>query len=84
MTSQEAKLLCEHYTTLIEKLMAAKIALIDGGVQSYTIDGRSLTKFDLDKLSKEIDDAVKKRDEYRALANGARPRKAFGIIPRDF
>lgn len=84
MTSQEAKLLCEHYTTLIEKLMAAKIALIDGGVQSYTIDGRSLTKFDIDKLSKEIDDAVKKRDEYRALSNGARPRKAFGIIPRDF
>lgn len=84
MTEDEAKLLCEHYTTLIDKLMAARIALIDGGVQSYTIDGRSLTKFDIDKLSKEIDDAVKKRDEYRALANGARPRKAFGIIPRDF
>ncbi|MBR3965449.1 MAG: hypothetical protein IKJ91_00080 [Clostridia bacterium] len=84
MTKDEAKLLCEHYTTLIDKLMAARIALIDGGVQSYTIDGRSLTKFDIDKLSKEIDDAVKKRDEYRALANGARPRKAFGIIPRDF
>ena len=84
MTKNEAKALFEYYSKLIEKLTAAKLALVEGGVKSYTIDNRSLTRFDIDTLSSEIDDAVRKRDEYRAIMNGARPRKAFGIIPRDF
>ena len=84
MTKDEAKKLYEYYDKLIDKLAAAKLALIEGGVKSYTIDNRSLTRFDIDTLSSEIDAAVRKRDEYRAIMNGARARKAFGIIPRDF
>lgn len=79
----EAKLLYEYYDKLIDKLMTAKLALVDGGVKSYTIDDRSLTRFDIDKLSAEIDDAVRKRAEYEALMNGRGVRKCVGVIPRD-
>ena len=80
----EAKELRDYYDSLIKKLTAAKIALVEGGVKSYTIDDRSLTRFDLDKLGSEIEDAVNKRARYEAIMNGRKPRKAVGVVPRDF
>ena len=74
----------EYYDRLIGKLMDAKMALLDGGVKSYTIDDRSLTRFDLDKLTDEIDQAVLKRAEYEALMNGRSPRKTVAVVPRDY
>ena len=53
MTKNEAKALYEYYSKLIDKLTAAKLALVEGGVKSYTIDNRSLTRFDIDTLSSE-------------------------------
>ena len=82
ITRDEAQIMLNYYNTLVEKLIAAKTALIEGGVKSYTIDNRSLTKFDLGTLSGEIEEAVRKRAEYRAILDGKRPRKAFGIVPR--
>jgi hypothetical protein len=79
-----AKAMYDYYTKLIEKLTDAKLKLLDGGVKSYTIDDRSLTRFDLDKLTAEIDDAVRKQAEYDAILNGRSPRKAVGVVPRDF
>lgn len=84
ITKNEAKELHAYYDTLVKKLMAAKLALVDGGVKSYTIDDRSLTRFDLDKLSSEIEDAINKRAMYEAILNGRKPRKAVGVVPRDF
>lgn len=84
MTKGEAKVLFEYYDTLVKQLMEAKLALVSGGVKSYTIDNRSLTRFDIDSLGVEIEDAVKKRDIYRSIMNGGKPRKAFAILPRDF
>lgn len=84
ISKAQAKALYEYYGTLIAKLTEAKLKLLDGGVKSYTIDDRSLTRFDLDKLSAEIDDAVRKRAEYEAIMNGRSPRKAVGVVPRDF
>ncbi|MBE6537948.1 MAG: hypothetical protein E7671_00595 [Ruminococcaceae bacterium] len=84
MTKDEAKVLFNYYDTLITKLTEAKLALVSGGVKSYTIDNRSLTRFDIDSLGSEIEDAVKKRDIYRAIMNGGKSRKAFAIVPRDF
>ena len=57
---------------------------MEGGVKSYTIDGRSLTRFDLNTLSEEIEAAVRSRAKYAALMKGKRARKAFGVIPRDY
>ena len=84
VSKKTAKAMYDYYTKLIDKLTDAKLKLLDGGVKSYTIDDRSLTRFDLDKLTVEIDDAVRKQAEYDAILNGRSPRKAFGIVPRDF
>ena len=84
ISKNEAKALYEYYDKLISRLTEAKLKLIDGGVKSYTIDDRSLTRFDMDKISAEIDDAVNKRAVYKAIRNGKSPRKAVGVIPRDF
>jgi len=83
ITKAEATELHTYYDQLVKKLMAAKLALVDGGVQSYTIDDRSLTRFDLNKLSSEIEDAVNKRAKYAAIMSGKSVRKSVGVIPRD-
>ena len=38
----------------------------------------------LPDLKDEIEDAEKKVDELLAELNGRKPRKAFGIVPRDW
>lgn len=68
----------------LEKLRAAYLALVDGGVKSYTIDDRQLTRFDLPDLADEIDDVEKKVDELTAMLSGKKPRKSVGVIPRDW
>ena len=84
ITKTQARAMYEYYDRLIGKLMDAKIALLEGGVKSYTIDDRSLTRFDPDKLTEEIDKAVLKRAEYESLMNGKAPRKAVAVVPRDY
>lgn len=69
---------------MYEKLQTAYLALVEGGVKSYTIDDRQLTRFDLSTLLKEIEEAERKIDELTAALEGTRPRKAFGVIPRDW
>ena len=58
--------------------------LLSGGVKSYRLDDRELTRLDLGKLSDEIKDAEEKVDELTALLNGQSARKAFAVIPRDW
>lgn len=84
MRRNEAQALYDYYDRLITKLTEAKLALVDGGVKSYTVEGRSLTRFDIDKLGAEIDEAVRQRAEYAAILSGKAPRKKFGIVPRDW
>ena len=66
----------EFWKSALSELRSAYLALIGGGVQSYTID--------IPSLKNEIAEAEKKVDELSALLKGQRPRKAFGIIPRDW
>lgn len=80
----ELKIRLKFWQDALVKMRAAYLALVDGGVQSYTIDDRSLTRFDLPALLKEIQEAEKKVDEYKALVNGRKARKAFGIVPRNW
>ena len=74
----------DFWTTALKKLRAAYLALVDGGVKSYMIDDRQLTRFDLPALQKEIEDAEAKVDELENLLTGQRPRRAFGVFPRDW
>ncbi len=80
----ELKIRLKFWQDALVKMRAAYLALVDGGVQSYTIDDRSLTRFDLPALLKEIEEAEKKVDELTALTNGRKSRKAFGIVPRNW
>lgn len=84
MDKTEIKARLEFWKSALSKLRAAYLALVDGGVKSYTIDDRQLTRFDLPSLKDEIKEAEKKVDELTALLSNKRPRKAFGIIPRDW
>ena len=68
----------------LSKLRKAYLALLDGGVKSYTIDDRQLTRFDLPDLKNAIEQMEDEVDELEAQLKGRRPRKAFGIVPRDW
>lgn len=68
----------------LEKAQTAYLALLDGGVASYTIGSRNLTRFDLPKLEESIAKLEGEIEELEAQLNGGGRRKAFGVVPRDF
>jgi len=72
------------WETALEKMQAAYLALVEGGVKSYTIDDRQLTRFDIPDLLKQIEEAEKRIEELYALLEGRKSRKAFGVVPRDW
>lgn len=72
------------HTQRLDNLYLAYNKLLSGGVKSYRLDDRELTRLDLGKLSDEIKDAEGKVDELTALLNGQSARKAFAVIPRDW
>lgn len=74
----------EFWREALKKLRTAYLKLLDGGVKSYRIDDRELTRFDLPKLQEEIEAAEKKVDELTALLEGQKPRRAVAVIPRDW
>ncbi|MDE7243737.1 MAG: hypothetical protein K2O18_07155 [Oscillospiraceae bacterium] len=67
----------------LKKLREAYIALLDGGVKSYSLENRSLTRFDLPDLKKAIEDMEKEIDELEALLDNRKPRWAFAVISRE-
>ena len=60
--------------------------MLDGGVQSYGIGSRNLARYNTDLST--IRASIKElEDEIAALEgalNGKRPRKAVGVVPRDW
>ena len=74
----------DFWQKALEKLRTAYLKLLDGGVKSYRIDDRELTRLDLPKLQEEIEAAEKKVDELSALLEGQKPRRAVAVIPRDW
>lgn len=84
MPKSDKQILLEYWKDVQVKLRAAYVALIDGGVKSYMINDRQLTRFDLDTLRREMDEADRKVAELSAEADGKAPRKSVGVIPRDW
>lgn len=84
MPKSEKQILLEYWKDVQGKLRAAYVALIDGGVKSYMINDRQLTRFDLDTLRREMDEADRKVAELSAEVGGKAPRKSVGVIPRDW
>ena len=68
----------------LDRLRIAYVKLIEGGVKSYMIDDRQLTRFDLSAIKKEIEQLENEIDALDNLIAGNRSRKAVGVIPRDW
>ena len=84
MDKVELRARLEFRQKALSKLRKAYLALLDGGVKSYTIDDRQLTRFDLPELKNAIEQMEDEVDELEAQRTGCRPRNAFGIVPRDW
>ena len=84
MDMERIKKRLTYWEAQYDRLMEAYAALVEGGVKSYTIDDRTLTRFDIASLKRAIEDAEDKISEYESLLDGAKPRRAFGVVPRDW
>lgn len=84
MTKADAQEKLTFHRAAVKSLRAAYLALADGGVQSYTIGSRSLTKFDLGKITEEIAGHEKAISEMEAVLRGGSRRRAVGVVPRDW
>lgn len=80
----ELKARLEFRRAALEKLRAAYLALVDGGVKSYTLENRIITRLDLPALKREIEEAERQMDELESLLTDSRPRRAIGIVPWDW
>ena len=84
MTKETLKKYLDKWRSQLDRLMDAYIALAEGGVKSYKIDDRELTRFDIPTLRKAIDEAEKKIAALEAELEGQKPRRAFAVLPRDW
>lgn len=65
-------------------LQEAYLAIAKGGVQSYSIGSRTVTKSDLPKLSDEIAMHKKEIRNLEATLHGKTSRLAVGVVMRDW
>ena len=84
MDRTEIKARLDFEKSKLAKLREAYLALLDGGVKSYRLDDRSLTKFDIGTLASEIKAAENEVDELTSLLEGGGRRKAVGVVIRDW
>lgn len=86
MTKKQIKRKLDKITERLEFYYEKERALLtESGVQSYTIGSRSVTRYQYSSNIKEqIESLEKQRDELENLLEGVKPRKAVGIVPRDW
>lgn len=68
----------------LEEIYKAYTALVQGGVKSYRINNRELTRLDAPNLMDEIRKLESEIDELEALLADKRPRKAVAVVPHDW
>lgn len=74
-----------HRKNALKSAYDAYEALLSGGVKSYAIGSRNLTRFDLPELEETIDKLEKEIDCLETeLQNGGKRRKAVGVVMRDW
>ena len=83
-TKMDIQMDIDFHKAAKSKLQEAYLAIAEGGVQSYAIGSRSLTKHDLGKIREEIAGHDKAIGELSAALRGKSRRKAVGIVPRDW
>ena len=83
-TKEEIRSDIEFHKAAKNKLQEAYLAIAEGGVQSYSIGTRSLTKHDLAKIREEIASHDKAISELSAVLNGKGRRRAVSVVPRNW
>ncbi len=70
----------------LELYLKREAEMLDGGVQSYGIGSRNLARYntDLGSIRAAIKQLEADIEALEALLNGQRPRKAVGVVPRDW
>lgn len=60
--------------------------MLDGGVQSYGLGTRNVTRYntDLSQIRAAISEIKKEIAALEAQLNGGKARKAVGVVPRDW
>lgn len=82
-------IIIEQITAKRERLalyLKREAEMLDGGVQSYGIGSRNLARYNTDLSAiraaiKELEDEIA---ELEGVLEGRRPRKAVGVVPRDW
>ena len=74
----------EFWKEALAALRKAYLALLDGGVKSYKLKDRELTRLDLPSLLKEIQEAERQVDSLEGQLKGGARRKAVAVVPRDW
>lgn len=86
LTKEQIKRRLERINERLELYYEKERALLsDDGVQSYTIAGRSVSRYQYSSNIKDQIEALEdERDELENLLKGYKPRKVFGVVPRDW
>lgn len=74
----------EFWKEALAALRKAYLALLDGGVKSYKLKDRELTRLDMPSLMKEIQEAERQVDSLEGQLKGGARRKAVAVVPRDW
>ena len=72
--------------TRLELYMQREAEMLSGGVQSYGIGSRNLARYntDLGQIRAAIKMLESEIAQLEAALSGQKPRKAVGVVPRDW
>ncbi len=70
----------------LDLYLAREKEMLTGGVQSYGVGSRNLTRYntDLSAIRAAIEELKKELEELEVEEKGGKTRKAFTILPRDW
>jgi hypothetical protein len=68
----------------LEQARAAYLALLSGGVKSYAIGSKNVTRLDLPQLEQTIAKLEKEVELIEREQTGGKRRRAMGVVPRDW
>lgn len=82
MTQETKKKKIEDLTERLQLYKDREKVMLTGGVQSYGVGSRNATRYNTDLA--EVRRAINEIQEQIDTLSSASPRKAMGVIPRDW
>lgn len=85
-TRKEIEIQLTAKRSRLELYMKREAEMLDGGVQSYGIGSRNLARYntDLSQIRAAIKELEGEIAALEGLLSGQKPRKAVGVVPRDW